>query len=42
MTSLKLFIDHASQPSRAVFVFLKINKVPFELVETRISKMEVN
>ena len=41
MTSLKVFLDHASQPSRAVLVFCKINKIPFELVETRITKMEV-
>lgn len=42
MTSLKVFLDHASQPSRAVLVFCKINKIPFELVETRIAKMEVD
>ena len=42
MTSLKVFLDHASQPSRAVLVFCKINKIPFELVETRIAKMEVS
>ncbi len=34
--SLKLYIDYASQPSRAVLVFCLINKVPHEVVETKI------
>ena len=42
MASLKLFLDHASQPSRALLVFCKINKLPFELIETRIAKLEVD
>jgi glutathione S-transferase len=32
--------DYGSQPSRAVYVFCKINKVPFEFKEVRIFKME--
>jgi glutathione S-transferase len=42
MTSVKLFIDHASQPSRAILVFCRINKIPHEIVETRITKGEVS
>jgi glutathione S-transferase len=41
MTSLKLFIDHASQPSRAILVFCRINKIAHDIVETRINKGEV-
>ena len=40
MATLKLFIDHASQPSRAILVFCLINKIPHEVVETRIGKAE--
>jgi len=42
MATLKLFIDHASQPSRAILVFCLINKIPHEVVETRIGKAEVS
>ena len=34
--SLKLYIDYASQPSRAVLIFCLINKIPHEVVETKI------
>jgi hypothetical protein len=34
-------MDHASQPSRAVLVFCRINKIPHQIVETRIAKGEV-
>lgn len=39
--SLKLFGDHASQPFRAVFVFCKINNIPFDLVDVRIGRADV-
>lgn len=38
---LKLFIDHASQPSRAIIVFCKINRIPHEIVELRLAKGQV-
>jgi hypothetical protein len=38
--SLQVFVDHLSQPSRAVLIVLKMLNVPFEVKETRISKME--
>ena len=37
---LKIYADYASQPSRAVIAFCKINKIPFTFVETRVGKME--
>ena len=37
---LIVFGDYASQPSRAVYCFLQINKVPFEFKEVRVMKME--
>jgi|JI6StandDraft_1071083.scaffolds.fasta_scaffold01111_23 hypothetical protein len=40
--ALKLFVDHASQPARAVMVFAKIAKIPHELVDVRVAKGEVN
>ncbi len=39
---IKLYIDFISQPSRAVLCLCIINKIPVEIIETRISKMEVN
>ena len=40
MATLKLFIDHASQPSRAILVFCLINKIPHQVVDTRLMKGE--
>lgn len=37
---VKLFIDHASQPSRAIVVFCRVANIPHEIVDTRISKMD--
>jgi hypothetical protein len=39
-SGLVLFGDYASQPTRAVYCFLKINKVPFDFKEVRVMKME--
>lgn len=36
--SLKLYIDHLSQPSRAVHMFCLLNKIPFEIKETRLGR----
>lgn len=36
---LTLFADFGSQPSRAVYCFLKINKVPFEFKEIQVMKL---
>lgn len=30
MSKLKLYYDLMSQPSRAVYMFVKLNKIPFE------------
>ena len=38
--SLKVYGDYASQPSRAIIAFCKINKIPFEFVEVRVGKKE--
>lgn len=38
---IKLYLDYSSQPSRAVWAFMLLNKIPFELHEIRISKAEV-
>jgi predicted transcriptional regulator len=35
--SLKVYVDVLSQPSRAVLILLKITKIPFEFIETRIA-----
>jgi len=32
--------DYGSQPTRAVFLFCKINKIPFEFKEVSVFKME--
>ena len=37
---LKVYFDHSSQPSRAVIAFCNINKIPIELVETRVAKKQ--
>lgn len=37
---LKVFGDYASQPSRAVIAFCKINNIPFTFIETRVGKRE--
>jgi hypothetical protein len=37
---LTLYIDFGSQPSRAVYCFLKINKIPFKLHQVSIMNME--
>lgn len=37
---LVLYGDYGSQPTRACFVFLKMNKVPFEFKEVRVTKLE--
>ncbi len=39
-SKLILMGDYGSQPTRAVFCFLKINKVPFEFLEVRDFKLE--
>lgn len=39
-TSLKVYADLGSQPSRAVLCFCKINKIPFEHVEIRLGKLQ--
>lgn len=36
--ALKVYIDHFSQPSRAVLALLELNNISYELKETRISK----
>lgn len=38
---IQLYIDYVSQPSRAVLALCIIGKIPFEVKETRIAKMEV-
>ena len=38
--SLKLFIDYGSQPSRAVLIFCLLNKIPHEVIETKIMARE--
>ena len=38
--ALKLYIDYASQPSRAILAFCLLNKIEHTVVETRIAKME--
>ena len=35
---LSLYIDYASQPSRAIIAFCNINSIPHEVKEIRISK----
>ncbi|XP_044272666.1 glutathione S-transferase theta-1 [Tribolium madens] len=38
--TLKLYLDFLSQPSRALYIFFKINKVPFELFQVALQKGE--
>ena len=40
MEKLVLFGDYGSQPTRAVYLFLLMNKVPFDFKEVRVLKME--
>ncbi|CDW81275.1 glutathione s-transferase theta-1 [Stylonychia lemnae] len=37
---ITLYGDYASQPTRACYVFLKYNKVPFEFKQVRVTKLE--
>ena len=37
-SQLILYIDWASQPSRAIVAFCRLNKIPHQVVETRIAK----
>ena len=36
--NVKIYIDHFSQPSRAVWCLCMLKKIPYEIVETRIAK----
>lgn len=38
---IKLFLDYSSQPSRAVWAFMLLNRIPHELIETRLSRGQV-
>ncbi|KAI4490937.1 hypothetical protein M0802_010611 [Mischocyttarus mexicanus] len=40
MTGLKLYYDLLSQPSRALYIFLKVASIPFEAKQVKISKLE--
>ena len=40
MEKITLYIDWASQPSRAVVSLCEVNKIPFEIKEVRIFKGE--
>lgn len=37
---MKLYFDLLSQPSRALYIFLKINKIPFEPMVTKLARGE--
>lgn len=37
---MKLYFDLLSQPSRAIYIFLKLNKIPFEPIVTKLARME--
>jgi hypothetical protein len=37
---LTLYMDHLSQPSRAVHMTLRFLEIPFNLVEVRVSSLE--
>lgn len=37
---LKFYFDLMSQPSRALYIFFKLNKLPVEFVKTDLMKME--
>lgn len=37
---MKLYFDLLSQPSRALYIFLKINKIPFEPMVTKLGRGE--
>ena len=38
MTTVKLYLDWGSQPSRALAAFLIMNEIPHEFVETQLFK----
>ena len=40
MAAITLYIDWASQPSRAVMSFCEVNKIPYQIKEVRIFKGE--
>jgi glutathione S-transferase len=40
MSGLRVFFDLLSQPSRAVYIFLKVNKIPFEAKQVALRKGE--
>lgn len=37
---MKLYFDMLSQPSRALYMFLKLNKIPFEPMVTKLARMQ--
>lgn len=37
---MKLYFDLLSQPSRALYIFLKLNKIPFEPMVTKLGRLE--
>jgi glutathione S-transferase len=39
--TIKLYIDYMSQPSRAVWALCLIAKIPHEVIETKIAKLEM-
>ena len=39
-SEITLYGDYASQPTRAVYCFLKINKVPFQFKEVRVTRLD--
>ncbi|KAJ8642866.1 hypothetical protein MRB53_004614 [Persea americana] len=38
MTGLKIYVDRMSQPSRAIIIFCKVNKIEFEEIKIDLSK----
>jgi hypothetical protein len=38
---VKLYIDFISQPSRTVLAFAKISRIPVDITEIRIAKLQV-
>ncbi len=39
--TINLYMDYMSQPSRAVWAFCLLNKIPTQVHEVRISKLEM-
>lgn len=39
--TIKLYMDYMSQPSRAVWALCLIGRIPHEIKETRIAKLEM-